>query len=362
MSVEINPNMPGMEEASRQLDALIAEESASATKPEAGTDGQSATVEQRAAPGCDENAQSLTETPTDTPAAAETPAAPAEQGKSQDQEATKGTEGAQDAKAAKEQSRYAKSQERLTRTWEAVNAEKATLASEKSRLETERAELARKQAEFQAIRKQAEAPAARPEDYLQASQNKRQLADHQRAEAARKEDAGEFAAAETLRKQAARADAIAEELADHAETLRRNPPKGFAEHAAAFEQQRKAWTIEAAKAHPDLSKDNSPLQQRVAGILNDLSRTDPELSAQPSVIYHATTLAALQLEQQALKTEAARVPALMKQVGELTAKVKELESMTTPGSSASVSRLGSSSPRDEEADLERMARDMVTLR
>ena len=176
------------------------------------------------------------------------------------------------------------------------------------------------------------------------------------------EDAGRFDDAEKLRKAATKAEAIAEDLAEYADKLHKNPPKGMAERAAQFEQARREWTMRAAEAHPDLSKQGSVLQATVAGMLHELSRTDPQLMALPSVTYHATRMAALQLERQALAADAARVPVLEKEVGGLKAKVKELESLTSPGSSTSVAKLGSSSPEDGEAELERMAREMGTLR
>lgn len=92
-----------------------------------------------------------------------------------------------------------------------------------------------------------------------------------------------------------------------------------------------------------------------------MAKLDPKMLAQPSAIYHASKLAAAELKAQQYQTESARVPGLVKELGELKAKVKELEAMTTPGSSTTAQRLGSSQT-DEEAELEAMARDMVTLR
>ena len=352
--MEIDPNMPGMDAASALLDEMIAEESAaSASKPSEAAAEVSATEEQRAAQGIDENAKAPDPLLTDTPAAAEKPAAP---------ESDKSQKPAEPTKAEAEKSRYAKSQERLNKTWDSVNAEKATVTAEKARIETERAELARQKAEFETIRKQAEQPQHPPEAYAQAAASKKQMADHQRAEATRLEDDGRFSDAEALRKQATKNEAIAEDLADHAEKLRKNPPPAFTDRAAQFEQSRKEWTLQAAKDYPELAKENSVFQRSVAAHLNALAKSDPQLMAQPSMIYQVAKLAATELKAQQFQADAARVPVLVKELGELKAKVKELESTTTPGSSATVPRIGSTAMDDGEAELERMARELVTLR
>jgi len=359
MSVEIDPNMPGLAEASQRLDELMAEESAATVvPPEAAKPEASATPEPRAAHGEIENAQTPNLETSDTPAEAEPAAAP-ESDKSAEPETQQPVA---QPKAETDKSRYAKSQERLTRTWEAVNAEKTSLTAEKAKLETERAELARQRAEWDTIRQQAEQPQHPPEAYEQAAASKRQLADHQMAQAARLEDNGKFDEAEALRKQSAKNEAIAEDLAEHADKLRRNPPATFREHAAQFEQSRKAWTLEAAKAYPELAKDGSALQTGVARELSVLAKADPKLGAQPAMIYHVTKLVAAELRAQQWQTEAARVPELVKELGGLKAKVKELEALTTPGSSTTAPRYGAASADDDEAGLERMARELVTLR
>jgi hypothetical protein len=391
MSVEIDPNMPGMEEASRQLDALIAADGAGAQLPAAdgsphGPAGQSATTdEQRAAQGTTTDAQSLVSQQTDTPATAdavagkktdgvpptptspEAPAADRATVKPGEKPAAEkpGHPGPQ-ADAAQQQSRYAKAQERLDKTWTAVNTRKSELDSQAAALEQQRVEFARQRAEFDTIKRQAEQPQHAPEDILRASQQKRRDADALRMQAKRAEDKGDFEAQARLTKQADRAEMTADDLAQWAEQVRRNPPAGLAERSAQFEQQRKGWTLEAAKAFPDLMKQNSPFQMTVAGHLNALAKQDPSLLAHPSVIYHVCRLtsaeaAAKQFQAQS-QAAAARVSSLEKELGELKAKVKEYETLTAPGGSATVPKLGSPGAADEEAELERMAREMVSLR
>ena len=356
MSVEIDPNMPGLDAASALLDEMIAAEAATPTSPAATAAEASEKEEaQLAAPQVEQNAQAPT---TDLP---DTPAAPAEASAQPEIDKSKEAK-AEPAKPEKESSRYAKAQGRLNKTWESVNTEKTALAAEKTKLEAERLEFTRKRAEFDAIQEQARQPQFRPEDYQQAADAKKQYADHLLAEAKRADDEGEFAKSKALVKRAIKADAIGEDLAEHAEKLRKNPPAEFAQRAAQFESTRKAWTVEAAKAYPDLAKDGSPFQNRVAAHQKALAQSDPQLLAQPSLIYHISRLAAAELQAEALKADVARVPVLEKQVGELQAKVKEFQSLTATASPNSVAKLGTSSSNTEEEDLYRMANELVMLR
>ena len=358
MSVEIDPNMPGMDAASTLLDEMIAAEAATTQKADSNATEAIATHELRETQEINESTPTPDSKSPDTRATAEKPAAP-EQDKSpkiEDKTASK-----VEAKAD-EKSRYAKSQERLNKTWDGVNSEKAAIAADRAKIEADRVEFSRKQAEFQAIQKQSEQPQYKPEDYVQAASNKRQLADHQRAEASRLENDGKYSEAERMTKQAEKSDALSEDLAEHAENLRKNPPKGFTEHAKQFEQARQHYTVEAAKVWPELAQEGSPFQRAVAGHLNDLAKSDPQLMVHPSVIYHVSRLTAAEMQAQAYKADAARVPVLTKELGELKAKVQELQALTTPGGSTSVARLGSPSTADGEAELERMAREVGMLR
>lgn len=361
MSVEIDPNMPGMDEANARLDAMMAEESAAAAAPAKTSAEPSATSEPRAVQAVEDDAKTLEPSLTDTRATPEQKAVVNEPNKSP--ETTKETSTtAEPTKAEAEKSRYAKSQERLTKTWDQVNAEKTAIAAERAKIEAERAEFARRQAEFDAIRKQSEQPQFKPEDYANAAQQKKAMADHQRAQADRLESDGKFDEAEKLRKQAAKNEALSEDLSEHAENLRKNPPQGFEQKQAQYQQAKQAWTVEAAKAFPDLAKDGSAFQQTVAGHLNALAKNDPALMAHPSVIYHISRLTAAELKVQQLTADVARVPVLEKELGELKAKVKEYEALTAPASSATAARLGAQSTDNGEAELEQMAREMVTLR
>lgn len=353
-------DMPGMEAAMARLDAMEGTPSvmldAVTTPPPVQRD--SADASRAAVPAKEPGQNSDSPAKPDTRATADKPVA-TEPNKSPEvkPDPAKLADAAKpDASADANKSRYAKSQERLTRTWEQVNADRAAVTAEKTRLETERTDFARKQAEFQAIQRAAEQPQFKVEDYTNAAQQNRQLADHRRAEAKRLEDGGKYAEAEKLNKLAAKNDAIAEELIEHAEKLAKNPPAGFAQRAQQFETARKAWTVHAAKEHPDLAKDGSEFQQGVAAHLNALTKQDPQLAVHPSMIYHVSRMVAVQLAAKAAQADAARVPGLVKEAESLRAKVKELEALTAPASAGGVSRLGADAP-DDMATLREEARN-----
>jgi hypothetical protein len=287
------------------------------------------------------------------PARTAKPAQPATPGQGAKPDAVQPTEPAK--------SRYAKSQERLTRTWEQVNAEKASLAADKTRLESERAELTRQRAELDAIREQAQGPQFTPDDYVKASQTKRQAADATRLQAGRAEKAGKFEDAARLNRQADKLEGQAEDMADYAEQLRKHPPASFEQRARQHEEARKFYTIEAAKAYPDLVRNGSDFQRHVAAELQALSRQDPQLAAQPGVIYHAARLVHLSLRAKALEADAARVPVLVKEAESLRAKIKELEALTTPAGGGSVSRLDAEAPADDYQALRQAAAESGAL-
>ena len=357
-------DMPGIDAAMERFATLEESGATTTTTPAKNSDTRETTPDAQAA--AKPEAQNSDSPSPDTRATAEQKPVAAEQDKANSKptgetKVDHPIDPKVETKAEADKSRYAKSQERLTKTWESVNAEKATVTAEKTKLETERAEFARKRAEFETIRQQATQPQFKPEDYLSASQQKKALADHQRAEAKRLEDAGNFAEAEKLNKAAAKNDALSEDLAEHAENVRKNPPKGFVERAQQYEGAKRAWTIEAAKAFPDLAKDGSEFQKTVAGHLNALAKNDPQLLAHPSVIYHVARLTAAEAKAQQLTAEAARVPVLVKEAESLRAKIKELEALTTPAGSGGVARIGAQNAEDDANSLRQAAAEQGSI-
>lgn len=265
-------------------------------------------------------------------------------------------QGSQDPALAP-RSRYAKAKERLEKTWEAVNKRKGELDSQAQQIEQQRLDLERDKAQFEAVRRQAEQPQATPEQALQAMQLRRRDADALRMQAKRSEEAGRIDEAHRLNKQADRADGLADDLAEYAEQLRKNPPLSMQQRQQQFEQARKQWTLEACNAFPELGKSGSALQQVVARHLNALAKQDPHLLAHPSLIYHVARLADAEIKAAGLETAAARVPVLEKETESLRARIKELEASVTPAAGGGVPRLNGES-KDDATSLRQMAAEL----
>lgn len=317
--------------------------------------------------GSDGTARNSVTNPTDTRATTETPTANDNQQSSsakaaEDRRDEKGRFTAKDtpeeaAKGGAGASRYAKAQERLDKTWENVNKRKTELEAQAQQVEQQRLTLERDKAQFEAIRRQAEQPQVTPEQTLQAAGMRRRDADALRMQARRAADSGRADEAQRLNKQADKADGLADDLAEYAEQLRRNPPLSMQQRQQQFDQARKGWTLEACKAFPDLEKDGSRLQQLVAQHLNALSRQDPQLLVHPSLIYHVARLSDSQIKTADLQAVAARVPVLEKEAESLRARIKELEADTTPASNGSVPKLNGE-PKDDYASLRQSAAEV----
>ena len=370
-------DMPGIEAAMERFNAMVpdATNGSNATSATAKTDVTAAppssdrreTPKADAQPTAKSDAQTSVTSPTDTRAATDTaadvtnqqqrdaqgrfaaPEAKPDAAKPNDKPAE--TENGNDGK-----SRYAKAQERLEKTWESVNKRKSELDTQAQQIEQQRLTLEREKAQFEAIRRQAEEPHT-PEKALHASQLRRQSADALRMQAKRAEDAGRFEEAQRLNKQADRAESLADEMAEYAEHLRKNPPLSMQQRQQQFEQARKEWTIEACKAFPELGTNGSRLQQVVAQHLKALQKADPQLLVHPSLIYHVTRLSDAQIKLADVQAVAARVPVLEKEAESLRARIKELEAATTPAGNGGVNKLGTE-PKDDYASLRQSAAEL----
>lgn len=355
MNALLDPNTPGLTEALDRLEA--AEKSEGAADPgdipnqpvqrEDGTD--------RAGADQTEGGQPPTPKPTDTPAAPDKNAA-ANESQKQGQEKP-GDKPPEKQPADDKRSRFAKSQERLTVTWENANKLKAEVDARAQQLEQREANLKQRETAFENRRTSTH----QPEDFEQSANSKFERARglHQRAEAieaqAKKaEDAGDYTGAarlqdeaKGLRRQAYKDEGNAEDLKAHAAELRKNPPPTAKQFEDQQQAQRKEWTLKAAQQYPDLAKENSDLQKTVANHLTELEKTDPEMAGRPQTVFYVTRLAAAE-------SAAARVPGMEKELGELKAKVKELEGLTTPANPGGAQRpSGQQAKTDEEegADL-----------
>ena len=320
MSVEIASDMIGLEQASAELDRMIAAD-AQSPKPEAGQP-----TDQSANAGADRAAQPATEsTPTpetlsktDTPATATEQKTPAEQPKDDKAKADK-----------PEPSRYEKARLRQEKSWQELNLQKAEFKSQQESLAKERAQL---EQERQAMAKAK--PSFSPEQYEEAAK--------------RFEEQGKFDLADAAREKAAE--------------LRKNPPAAVAARdqaqqqakAQALEATRKEWWSKAAIDFPAVAKDGTP----EAGALKAFVKAEPEILESPKALYYAAQMVTAQ-------STAARVPELEKELGALRAKVKEYERLTAPsgpGSPAKLGEPGNASDSQQLAELERMANEMGAIR
>lgn len=228
-----------------------------------------------------------------------------------------------------EPSRYQKARERQEKSWQELNAQKETLKSEREAIAREREAFGKERQEFE----------SRKADY------EKEFSPEAYEDAAKKfEAAGKFDLAELAR--------------DKAKELRANPPAKKAEQANAQQDAaRKEWALKAGQEFPELVKENSPLQIRVAQILGQ----EPDLKAHPKGIYLAARLANLE-------AQASSNAAKDKELETLRAKVKELEGLTAPADAGAATALPATrsyeqlSEEEQFAELQQMAQEVGNLR
>jgi hypothetical protein len=303
MNVEIPADIQGLETANAELEKLIAADAAAPGSE--GNPGQESAqaadnaAGQRAAQADGiESVQDPKSDPSDkldTPAAAEA-ADKAEGGKPDP------------AKPGEEpKSRYQKAQERQQNTWQELNAQKEAFKTEQAALKQQREAFEQERQQYQSEREKAEQQFT-PEQYDKAAE---------KFEAEGKVDLADLARAK-------------------ADELRKNPPAQRQQKAAqASEAQRREWTLKTGVDFPEIAKQNSPLQVRVA----QLFKEEPDLKAHPKGIYLAARIASLETEAASVSNLRAEKAAQEKELGQLRAKVKEYEALTAPGGPGSASQL-----------------------
>lgn len=312
----LTETMPGMDEASAELDRLIAEDlkaEAGGQKAEDGTeiqDGDSATAEAQRAEQAALDAQGTNERGNPAPNAADAAKGKTDDATQAKAEAAKKAAEAKpgEAKAGDEsKSRYGKAQARLQGGWLEHNAAKTALQTEqtewKKQQDAERAQLLSERKEFDAQRNKAEAEHP-PEAYDQAAK---------KFEAEGKFDLADLAKAK-------------------AEALRKNPPLKASEKSAAASKE---WALKAGTDFPELVKQNSGLQMRVAQLLKD----EPDFKAHPKGIYVAARIADLENQAAKSKTALASVAEKDVELGKLRNRITELEQLTAPGGGGGVTKL-----------------------
>lgn len=283
-------------------------------------------------------------TPKDTPAAAEPkPTAP------KTPEIQKPDKG----------SHFAKDQKRKDDSWKALNTEKEAHKKAQDEFNVRQAQFKAEQQRIEEKRAKAQSKYT-PEQYeenanyaLSNAQQQDIQAKGWEAQAAELEGQGKFAEAEQakakaqqLRESAIYQRQTANNLKLQADHIRKNPDPTLQQIQQRTAQQLQSYTMEAAKKWPELAKEGSEFQKTVVGHIKAARKAGLDENEFPVLRYHAARLAAAE-------TDAARVPSMEKELGELRAKIKELEALTSPGGgSPAVAKVPSGQPLSDtdEAD------------
>lgn len=335
---------PDLEAAMARLDAAEAAEQPIAREHQVQADGElpAKAPEQTANDGI-ANPDSLS---TDTPAAADTkPAEPISKQTPPDPKA----------------SSFAKDKVRRDDSWKALNTEKSAFQQERSQFEALKQSHSREVERFQVERAKANQKFT-PEQYEQAAQQREtaigglnEQAEAWEARAEKLEGAGDFKGAaqaklqaDNLKEQALASKLQARQFKDMAAQLRQNPDPTMEQVKAKNEHAMREYTLQAVSKWPKFAEQNGEFQKKVAQELQAARQQGLEVNEVPVLLYHAARLVAAE-------TEAARVPVLDKELGQLRAKVKELEALTAPGGgSGSIQRqpTGNVAKSDEEEGAE----------
>lgn len=295
-SVTIDADMPGLAEASRQLDELIAADSKTPTNAQqaegVSTPGSEEKGGDLAAAAPTGDAPKLdSEKPTDTPATADAP------------------------KDDKQPSRFEKAKARKDDSWEALNKQKDEHKAERDAFQKERDTFNAEKAQWQKQRDEAQAK-YKPEDY--------------EAAAERWEAEGKYDMADAARAQAKK--------------LRENPPQTTQQVENNHDALAKQWWGKAMIDFPDVAKQGSAQHEALKQFLG----SEAEIAQHPKGLYYAARLISSE-------SAAARVPVMEKELSQLRAKVKELESLTAPAGDGAAARLSGERSFDQLTDAEQFA-------
>lgn len=338
------PELADMPDLSAAMERLEAAEAAETPAPqEAFTQQGDPNNPQPPADQPTDGTEQPSDLPTDTPAAAEQPAAgkvenpnkPADQpeaGKPAPAKKPEPKPGDQPDK-----SQFAKDKARRDDSWKALNSQKDQFTKDQAAFKAEREYFEREKRQFEEQRAKASARYT-PEQYEQGAQSKQEQANQlelqadgldKRADALENDD--KYAEAQKLRDQArglrdeaSFAKGTAKRLTEMAKHVRDNPDPTAEQVKARTQQAIRDYTMAAAKSWPDMAKEGSDFQKQVVGHIQEARKAGLEVNDHPVLLYHAARLTAAE-------TAAARVPGMAKELGELRAKVKELEALTNPG-------------------------------
>lgn len=258
-----------------------------------------------------------------------------------------------------EGSQFAKDAKRRDESWKALNAEKEQFKTEREAFARERERLTQERAQLESQRAKS-ASKYTPEQYEEAAKRNAAEADQLELQARglesqvrEFEDDGKYTEAESakarakdLRERAAFAKGTARQLTEFAQQKRANPDPTLEQIKAKSAAAIRDFTIKAAQEWPDLLKDGSAFQQAVAKNIQEARAAGLDENEFPVVRYQAARMAAL-------AAASARVPGLEKSLAEATARVKELEALTTPGGGKpSVQQQPARRPLTDEEEFE----------
>lgn len=284
--------------------------------------------------------------PTGTPAAAEATAAGKVENPNPEPAAKPAAEKKPEPKPGETpaQSQFAKDKARRDDSWKALNGQKEQFSKDQAMFKAERDYFEREKRQFEEQKAKASARYT-PEQYEQGAAAKLEQANQfelqadgldKRADALENDD--KYAEAQKLRDQAKglREEAsfnkgTARRLSDMARHTRENPDPTAEQVKARTQQAIRDYTMAAAKSWPDMAKEGSEFQKQVVGHIQEARKGGLDVNDHPVLLYHAARLTAAE-------TAAARVPGMEKELGELRAKVKELEALTNPGGGESAAQ------------------------
>lgn len=225
-------------------------------------------------------------------------------------------------------SKFAADAARRDTSWKALDTEKKTFRDEVTRQKAELQTAIEKFNADVAEHRKSQTPEAYDQMALKEAAKQRDLM----KAVAEAETAGDFDKSEQLKAEAAVAARFENMAKAKADDLRKNPPPSVKQQQEQFTANQREWILKAATDFPEYGKKGSELQSATAEVFKSLTTQEPEASRLPGLVYYCVRMAAAE-------TAAARVPVMEKELGELRAKVKELDAATNPVPGTGVSRL-----------------------
>lgn len=270
-------------------------------------------------------------------------------------------------------SQFAKDAQRRDTSWKELNRQKAEFKAQQDGIAAREQAIAQREARLtqERVKLRQKAP---PEQFetearnlTTAHENTSRQAKDFTDKAKELEEKGDYrgaalaeAKADELKELAVVQKAKAKEFKEYADNLRKNPPADLTKIEQKQAQALQHYTLEAAKKWPDLAVTGSEFQKIVVQSEKTLANAGVDVRENPVLRYYIAEFAASQ-------AAAGRVPAMEKELGQLRAKVKELELATAPGGgspAATTPRNGDAAPSDEDegAALRQAAIERGSLR